>query len=82
MGALADAVKATTKGNGGQKPKLPVMLDALPDDARQDVLDLFMVPTTNVAQLRRLVHDMYPDVPQFAESTWFKWAREYRRDHS
>lgn len=82
MGELLNAVKASPTSAGGQKPKLPAVLAALPDDAREDLLGLFMVETTNVAQLRRIVHEKYPDVPRYAESTWFKWAREYRKAHS
>lgn len=80
MGVLRDTVGEGAPNRGGFPNQLPNLLAALPPDAQDDLRALFDDHTKAIPEIRRAVMDLYPDAPVHAESTWFRWARMWRRD--
>lgn len=79
VGKLGKAVREAPSRMGTHH-RLPEVLEALPEDARNDLRALFDDPRINVAEIRRQVMALFPDAPKHPESTWFYWAREWRNE--
>lgn len=79
MGELLNHLLTSPRGETGRKSTWPQMAQALPAEVVEDIRTAFVTPGIEVARIKRMVEESYPDIPERSVSTWQGWARAARR---